>query len=140
VFSGRSSIKSMLDHVSLAVSDLRRSSSFYDVVLGALGVVRVWTKERAVGYGLPGGEDRLALFAKEAVTPSRGSHLAFTARAESQVRAFHDAAMAAGGTDDGPPGPRPGYGPGYMAAFVKDPDGHRLESVFHGAAGEGLES
>ena len=122
----------MLDHVSLGVSDLKRSSVFYDAALGALGVVRVWTKETAVGYGLPGGEDRLALFATEGVRPAAGSHLAFTATSERHVRAFHEAAIASGGTDDGSPGLRPHYGPGYLAAFVKDPDGHRLECVFHG--------
>jgi catechol 2,3-dioxygenase-like lactoylglutathione lyase family enzyme len=124
----------MLDHVSLGVTDLSRSATFYDAALGALGVVRVWTKEDAAGYGLPGEEDRLALFATARVTPSAGTHLAFMASAESAVRAFHAAGIAAGGTDDGPPGPRPRYGAGYIAAFVKDPDGHRLEAVFHAPA------
>jgi catechol 2,3-dioxygenase-like lactoylglutathione lyase family enzyme len=124
----------MLDHVSLGVTDLSRSATFYDAALDALGVVRIWTKEHAIGYGWPGGEDRLALFVTAGVAPSAGTHLAFVASAESVVRAFHAAAIAAGGTDDGPPGPRPRYGAGYIAAFVKDPDGHRLEAVFHGPA------
>jgi catechol 2,3-dioxygenase-like lactoylglutathione lyase family enzyme len=121
----------MLDHVSLGVTDLRRSIAFYDAALAALGVVRVWTKEDAAGYGPPGGEDRLALFTRTGVLPSAGTHLAFTASAEQQVHFFHAAAISSGGTDDGPSGPRPRYGPGYVAGFVKDPDGHRLEVVFH---------
>jgi catechol 2,3-dioxygenase-like lactoylglutathione lyase family enzyme len=121
----------VLDHVSLGVTDLGRSVAFYDVVLGGLGMVRVWSNERGVGYGAPGGEDVLALFVRPQVVPSIGMHLAFTATGESQVRAFHSAAIAAGGTDDGPPGIRARYDPRYFAAFVKDPDGHRLEAVFH---------
>ena|SRR5450755_1874617 len=121
----------MLDHVSLGVTDLRRSIRFYDAALGALGVLRVWTKDDAVGYGLPGGGDRLALFAAERVVPAAGMHLAFIAATEAAVSAFHAAALKAGGTDDGAPGPRSRYGVGYIAAFVKDPDGHRLEGVFH---------
>ncbi len=121
----------MLDHVSLGVTDLTRSMSFYDATLAALGLVRVWSKHNAAGYGPTGEEDRLALFAAERAAPSAGSHIAFTAAEESAVRAFHTAALAAGGTDDGPPGPRPRYGAGYIAAFVRDPDGHRLEAVFH---------
>jgi catechol 2,3-dioxygenase-like lactoylglutathione lyase family enzyme len=121
----------MLDHVSLGVTDLSRSITFYDAALRALGVVRVWTKDDAAGYGSLGGDDRLAIFATAQVNPSAGTHLAFMASAESAVRAFHAAALAAGGTDHGPPGPRSRYGAGYIAAFVKDPDGHRLEAVFH---------
>ncbi len=123
----------MLSHLSLGVTELERAVRFYDAALGALGQVRVWTQERAAGYGAPGGEDRLALFEKPGTHPAGpGFHLAFEAASQQKVDAFWRAACAAGGTDDGPPGLRPHYGPGYYAAFVKDPDGHRLEAVHHG--------
>lgn len=121
----------MLDHVSLGVADLNRSTAFYDAALGALGLGRVWTKEAAAGYGPPGGDDRLALFVVRSAVPSAGMHLAFTAEAEEQVRAFHSAAVGTGGSDAGLPGLRPQYGRGYFAAYVKDPDGHHLEAVHH---------
>lgn len=123
----------MLDHISLSVSDLPRSAAFYDAVLAPLGCVRVWSFPDAVGYGRPGGGDKLALKARQpAVTaPSPGFHLALTAPDEAAVDAFHAAALGAGGIDNGAPGLRPRYGPGYYAAFVLDPDGYFLEAVFH---------
>ncbi len=123
----------MLDHISLSVSDLARSAVFYDAALAPLGCVRVWSFPDAVGYGRPGGGDKLALKARqpEVATPSPGFHLALTAADEAAVDAFHAAALGAGGIDNGPPGLRPRYGPGYYAAFVRDPDGYFLEAVFH---------
>src|SRR4051812_46467909 len=112
----------MFDHLSLGVADLKRSMAFYDSALGALSVVRVWSDEKGAGYGSLGGDDRLALFVSRNAAASAGMHLAFAATNEEQVRAFHAAAVASGGTDDGPPGPRPQYGSGYFAAFVRDPD------------------
>ena len=125
----------MLHHVSLGVTDVARAARFYDAALGSLGYVRVWSDLRpgetkqAIGYGEPGGGDRLALKQVDAVAPSPGTHLAFGAPSRAAVEAFHAAALAAGGTDDGAPGLRPHYGPDYYAAFVLDPDGHRLEAV-----------
>jgi catechol 2,3-dioxygenase-like lactoylglutathione lyase family enzyme len=131
----------MLHHLSLGVTDIERAAGFYDAILAPLGYVRVWSDLRpgqsgqAVGYGTHGGGDRLALKQKrntrganpQAATP--GFHLAFAAPSPAAVRAFHTAALAHGGRDNGAPGPRPRYGPGYYAAFVVDPDGHRLEAV-----------
>lgn len=125
----------MLHHVSLGVTDVARAARFYDAALAPLGYVRVWSDLRpgetkqAVGYGEPGGGDRLALKQVDAVTPSAGTHLAFGAPSRAAVEAFHAAALGAGGTDDGAPGLRLHYGPDYYAAFVLDPDGHRLEAV-----------
>ncbi len=122
----------MIDHLSLHVTDLVRAAEFYDAILSALGYVRVWSTDDAVGYGVPGGEDVLALEARGPHPPSgAGFHLAFTAPDAAAVRAFFAAALAHGGRDDGPPGPRPHYGDGYYAAFVVDPEGYRLEAVFH---------
>ncbi|GAB4170200.1 MAG: VOC family protein [Thalassobaculales bacterium] len=121
----------MLGHLSFGVEDLARAARFYDGVLGALGFVRVWGHERGVGYGEPGRGDKLALFARPGVAraPGPGFHLAFDAPDRAAVDAFHAAALAAGGSDAGPPGLRPHYGPTYYAAFVIDPDGHKLEAV-----------
>lgn len=122
----------MLDHLSFGVRELTRAIAFYDAALAPLGVARVWTKETAVGYGPPGGDDKLALkLTRAPKVPGEGFHLAFTAKERAAVDAFHHAALRAGGVDVGAPGLRPQYGPGYYAAFVDDPDGHRLEAVFH---------
>lgn len=131
----------MLHHLSLGVVDIERASAFYDAALAPLGVVRVWSDLRpgqggqAVGYGLPGGGDKLAL---KQVAPGgarglAGFHVAFSAPTPQAVEQFHAAALRAGGTDNGAPGLRPHYGPGYFAAFVVDLDGHRLEAVCNDA-------
>ena len=122
----------MLGHVSFGVADLERAAAFYDAVLAPLGYVRVWSNERGAGFGELGGNDRLALFARgaDASPPGAGFHLAFDAPDPSAVDAFHAAALAAGGKDAGAPGLRPRYGPTYYAAFVLDPDGHKLEAVW----------
>lgn len=121
----------MLGHLSFGVSDLEAAGRFYDAVLAPLGYVRVWTSGHAVGYGEPGGGDKLALFARpgQVVAPGPGFHLAFDALDRAAVDAFHAAALRAGGRDEGAPGPRPKYGATYYAAFVVDPDGHKLEAV-----------
>jgi catechol 2,3-dioxygenase-like lactoylglutathione lyase family enzyme len=121
----------MLGHLSFGVADLDRAARFYDAILAPLGFVRAWTESDGVGFGEPGGPDKLALFAKpgEARAPGPGFHLAFDAPSRSGVDAFHTAALAAGGTDAGAPGPRPHYSPTYYAAFVIDPDGYKLEAV-----------
>ena len=123
----------MLHHLSLGVADLARAAAFYDAALGALGYVRVWADDSAVGYGLPGGGDKLALKQRgaDARAPGPGFHLAFAAPDRAAVAAFHTAALAAGGRDHGAPGPRPHYGPHYHAAFVIDPDGHVVEAVIN---------
>ena len=121
----------MLHHISFGVVDLQRSSAFYDAVLHCLGYVRVWSNATAVGYGPPGGQDLLALrlAGAEARAPGPGFHLALAAPSREAVVDFHAAALRCGGRDNGGPGLRPAYGPGYYAAFVVDPDGHRLEAV-----------
>ncbi|EDP65945.1 putative glyoxylase [alpha proteobacterium BAL199] len=121
----------MLGHLSFGVNDLDRAAAFYDAILAPLGYVRVWTSGHAAGFGPPGGGDKLALFAKpgEVIAPGPGFHLAFTAPNRAAVDAFHAAALAAGGTNDGEPGLRLRYGPSYYAAFVHDPDGYKLEAV-----------
>jgi catechol 2,3-dioxygenase-like lactoylglutathione lyase family enzyme len=122
----------LLHHVSFAVTDLERAAHFYDAALRELGYARVWTDATAIGYGeSAGGDDRFAikLITEGRVVPGPGFHLAFSAPDRDSVDAFHRAALQAGGMDNGPPGPRPQYGPDYYAAFVLDPDGYRIEAV-----------
>ena len=122
----------MIDHLSLGTTDLARASSFYDALLQPLGVVRVWSVSDGVGYGLPGGGDKLAIKLRPgARPPGAGAHVAFTSRSRAGVDEAYRAGLAAGGEADGGPGPRPHYGPGYYAACLIDPDGHRIEIVFH---------
>ena len=121
----------MLGHLSFGVEDLDRAARFYDRVMEPFGWVRVWSTRKGVGYGPPGGGDKLALFPRpgQVQAPGAGFHLAFNAPSRAAVDAFHAAALSAGGTDAGAPGLRPHYGATYYAAFVLDPDGHKLEAV-----------
>ena len=126
----------MLHHVSLGAQDIEKAARFYDAVLAPLGYVRVWSDLRpgeegqAVGYGQDGSDDELAIKQVSGVVPvPPGLHVAFSAEQRSAVVAFHHAALAAGGKDNGAPGLRPHYGPKYFAAFVIDPEGYHLEAV-----------
>lgn len=130
----------MLHHISFAVSDLHRSATLYDAALGTLGFARVWAAPDAIGYGPPGEGDRFAIKARTGriASPGPGFHLAFAAASREAVDAFHAAALAHGATDNGAPGPRAQYGPGYYACFVIDPDGYRVEAVIHHSASSPL--
>lgn len=122
----------MLHHVSLGVRDLALSGAFYDAALGALGFRRVFEHPTAVGYGLVDGKDLLCLKLRaDAGGPGPGFHLAFSAPSRPAVDAFHQAALRVGGTDNGAPGLRPHYGANYYAAFLVDPDGHRIEATIN---------
>ncbi len=124
----------VFDHLSVGVSDLERALHFYDASLAPLGLVRLFRTTRAAGYGPAGftGEAPFAVIQQEDPTkPESGLHLAFAAPTRAAVDAFFAAALSAGGSDDGAPGIREHYDAGYYAAFVRDPDGHRLEAVRH---------
>jgi catechol 2,3-dioxygenase-like lactoylglutathione lyase family enzyme len=124
----------MLHHVSFAVADLSRASTFYDAALAPLGYVRVWTDTGAIGYGLPGGGDMFAIKLRldGMVVPGEGFHVAFAAPNREAVAAFYKAALEHGGRDNGGSGIHPEYGSHYYAAFVFDPDGYRIEAVING--------
>ena len=129
----------MLHHLSLGTPNIEAAIRFYDAVLAPLGYVRVWSDLRpgeqgqAVGYGAEGSDDKLAIKQVTAAIPNiPGFHLAFTANTRVQIEAFYKAALSAGGRDNGPPGLRRDYGANYFAAFVTDPDGHRLEAECNG--------
>ena len=124
----------MLDHISLGVTDLERSRRFYDAALRPLGLVRIVDFQgRGSDYGAMAGQlgVEFTITAESDVTPLLGMHVCFRAPDRASVRAFHGAALIAGGHDDGGPGVRSEYHPDYYAAFVRDPDGHRVEAVCH---------
>ncbi|MBC5768463.1 VOC family protein [Ramlibacter albus] len=129
-----------LHHISLGVADLDRAGRFYDAALAPLGFVRVWTVATGVGYGPPGGGDKLALKLRPGRTPHSddGFHAAFAAPSREAVVNFHAAALAHGGRDNGEPRLREHYGPHYFAAFVFDPDGHAIEAVLNTAPQQDL--
>jgi catechol 2,3-dioxygenase-like lactoylglutathione lyase family enzyme len=120
----------VLHHMSFGVRDLVLAGAFYDAALGALGFRRVFEDETAVGYGWVDGQDKFCLKLRPgAVAPGPGFHVAFSASSKAAVDAFHYAALLIGGQDNGTPGLRLQYGPGYYAAFLIDPDGYKIEAV-----------
>lgn len=122
----------MLHHLSLGVHDLELSAKFYDAALGALGYRRVFEDDTAIGYGLVDDEDLLCLKLRDdARPPGAGFHLAFSAPSKAAVHDFHTAGLQSGGQDNGGPGFRPDYGEHYYAAFLVDPDGHRIEATIN---------
>lgn len=123
----------MLDHIGIAVTDLDTAKTFYLAALTPLGVgvVMEVTAEQTGDKAHCGlGEEGKPYF-WISTGPVARTHLAFVAPDRAAVDAFHQAALAAGGRDNGPPGLRPDYHPNYYAAFVLDPDGHNIEAVCH---------
>lgn len=126
----------MIDHVSLGVGDIAASRAFYDAVLAPLGYRRRYDLDDASGYGAsaphPLKEQALPFWiGHEPAGATLSGHVCFAAPSRAAVEAFHAAALAAGGRDNGKPGLRPHYHAHYYAAFVIDPDGHRIEAVRH---------
>lgn len=124
----------MIDHTGIGVADIERSAAFYDAALGALGLGRAIEMPDnegtgGVGYGL---EDYPVFWIDRYHPHSVKQHTAFVAKSRAEVDAFHAAALKAGGTDNGAPGPREGYPPDYYLAFVLDPDDNNIEAIFHG--------
>ena len=129
---------SLIDHLTLVVSDHARSKSFYQKALAPLGVELLADFGQASGFGRDGqpafwiGTGPTSFQKPEHLRPITPTHLAFAARSRAEVDAFYQAALGAGAKDFGPPGVRAHYHPTYYAAFVLDPDGHDVEAVFHG--------
>jgi catechol 2,3-dioxygenase-like lactoylglutathione lyase family enzyme len=128
----------MIDHVGFAVADAGISRRFYEAALAPLGITLLRTatpgQTEAGGTAHGFGRDGKPFFwigDRERV--GEGTHIAFAVDTRAQVDAFHAAALAAGGRDNGVPGLRPHYAPDYYAAFVLDPDGHNIEAVCRGA-------
>ena len=122
---------SILSHVSIGTNDFGRSVAFYDRVLAIFGARRVLEHDGAVAYGKAYPELWIHTpFDGEPATVGNGSHLSLVAASPKEVQAFYEAALAAGGPGDGPPGPRPHYSDAYYGCFVRDPDGHKIEATF----------
>jgi catechol 2,3-dioxygenase-like lactoylglutathione lyase family enzyme len=118
----------MLDHLTLTVADLERSIAFYTRALEPLGYGLTMRLEGFVGFGT---KRKPFFWIKSGPTPTQSMHIAFVAPSRADVDRFHQAALAAGARDNGPPGLRPDYHPHYYGAFVIDPDLHNLEAVSH---------
>ena len=119
----------MIDHVSLPVRDLEAARGFYAATLAPLGYALLVTRPHTLGFGKTYPEVWLNLRPSHVPVANGGTHLALRARSEAAVRAFHAAALAAGGACDGPPGPRQAAMTTYFGAFVVCPDGNKLEAV-----------
>jgi catechol 2,3-dioxygenase-like lactoylglutathione lyase family enzyme len=120
----------MIDHISVAVRDLERAARFYEPTLATLGLSRLVTRPATIGFGKTYSEFWINLRANMApVEEGSGVHICLRAKSAGDVDAFHAAALAAGGRSDGAPDLRPHDRVKYYAAFVKDPDGNRIEAV-----------
>jgi catechol 2,3-dioxygenase-like lactoylglutathione lyase family enzyme len=119
----------MIDHVSIGVRDLRVSAAFYESVLAPLGYARLEDRAATVGFGKKYPEFWINHRPGRQPTGDEGGHVALRAFSSEMVDAFHAAALDHGGICDGAPGERPHFGEGYYAAFIRDPDGNRIEAV-----------
>jgi catechol 2,3-dioxygenase-like lactoylglutathione lyase family enzyme len=128
----------ILDHIGINATDFERSKAFYAAALAPLGITLVMEWGQAAGFGRDGkpdfwvGQGATRFQKPEHLVHITPVHVAFVARSRAEVDAFHAAAMAAGGRDNGAPGVRPEYHAAYYGAFVIDPDGHNVEAVVHG--------
>jgi catechol 2,3-dioxygenase-like lactoylglutathione lyase family enzyme len=123
----------MLDHVTIGVNDIEQSKKFYDRALRPLGITRLYAEgDQFAGYGIP---PKAFFWIGHRAAPQTGAHIAFATGDRAAVEQFHQEAIAAGGRDNGQPGLRPNYHPGYYGAFVLDPDGHNIEAVCHSPQG-----
>ena len=124
----------MLDHVGILVADWAKSKAFYDAAFAPLGITLLaQVPEQFTGGVKVGGYGRTKpdFWLTENPDPGPGRHYAISAGNRAEVDAFYAAAMAAGGKDNGGPGPRPHYHEHYYGAFVIDPDGNNIEAVCH---------
>ena len=123
---------SIVSHISIGTNDFERARAFYDAVLATIGVTRQLEYPGSVAYGVSAPE----FWVKQPVdgaqaTTGNGTHVAFAAPSREAVDAFYEAALAAGATSEGEPGPRPQYTPAYYACFIRDLDGHKIEAMIN---------
>ena len=120
-----------LSHVSIGTNDFPRAKAFYDAVLATLQVECLMDAEDGSGYGRRFPEFWVGFpFEGGDATPGNGVHVCFHANSAEEVRAFHAKALELGGQDEGKPGLRREYADNYFAAFVRAPDGNKIEAVF----------
>ena len=121
----------ILSHVSIGTNDFARAVTFYNKVLPTLGCKKIEEFPGAIAYGKQFPEFWVQTpIDGQSASGGNGIHISFVAPTKQAVHAFHEAALQAGGLDDGQPGPRPDYGEPYYGCFVRDPDGHKIEAAF----------
>lgn len=125
----------LLDHVSITVRDFANAKPFYLAVMSALGAKVAYERSDAIGFGERNepeddSHSYLSVFESSSASNDARRHWCFRAGSKEQVDDFHAAGLNAGGTSDGEPGLR-SYHPGYYAAFLTDPEGNKIEAVFH---------
>ena len=130
----------MLDHVSIPATDIAAAEAFYDAVMAAIGVTKMWRSEKGLGYGERCDAEHpdlnyLSIKLSGTVDQNEKRHWCFKAPDRAAVDAFWQAGLDNGGVDDGSPGIREVYHPAYYAAFLIDPSGNRVEAVCHRADG-----
>ncbi|MCY1425871.1 Glyoxalase-like domain protein [compost metagenome] len=125
------SLQSFISHISIGTNDFDRAKAFYDAVLPALGCRQIMAHPGAVAYGreYPEFWVQTPIDGRPA-SVGNGTHVGFLAETPEAVHAFYQAALAAGATDEGAPGPRPEYGEPYYGCFVRDLDGHKIEAAY----------
>lgn len=127
----------MFSHVTLGTNDWARAKPFWAAVMGALGHPVLFEREGGIAYGEPTGPKTFIgpTFDGNPATNGNGTHVAFITKSRAAVDAFHAAALAHGGSDEGAPGLRPHYHPNYYGAYVRDPDGNKIQAVCHSKDG-----
>ncbi len=127
----------MFSHVTLGTNDWPRARPFWEAVMAVLKQPVLFEHEQGIAYGEPSGPKIFVgpAFNGQPTTNGNGTHVAFLAKDRSTVDAFHAAALQHGGTDEGAPGLRPHYHPNYYGAYVRDPDGNKLQAVCHSKHG-----
>ncbi|MEM8628385.1 MAG: VOC family protein [Pseudomonadota bacterium] len=122
-----------ISHITLGTNDKERAAHFYDAVLGVIGFERLpKPSDKPPAYEKGGAMPTIYLYTPEDGRPAtwgNGTHIAFVAETRDQVHQFHAQALASGGVDEGQPGPRPHFGANRYAAYVRDPDGNKLQVV-----------
>jgi catechol 2,3-dioxygenase-like lactoylglutathione lyase family enzyme len=127
----------MFSHITLGTNDWEKAKPFWLAVMATLEHPILFEHEDGIAFGSATGPKTFIgpAFNGEAARPGNGVHIAYIVSNRATVDAFHAAALANGGTDEGPPGPRPHYHPNYYGAYVRDPDGNKLQAVCHSAKG-----
>lgn len=123
----------MFSHVTLGTNDFERARPFWLAVMAALGHPVLFEYPGGIAFGEATGPKTFigAPFDRQAALPGNGVHIAYLVSSRAAVDAFHEAALAHGGSDEGAPGLRPQYHPNYYGAYVRDPDGNKLQAVCH---------